>query len=62
MIARSSGITGTAEALSAELYRADAEYSLIADRGSAEQFHARRWPNNATPLSGIDWLWSAKRA
>src|ERR1700730_17531924 len=29
---------------------------------SAEYFHARIWPNNATRLSGIDWLWSAKRA
>jgi hypothetical protein len=29
---------------------------------SAEQFHARLRPNNATRLSGIDWLWSPKRA
>jgi hypothetical protein len=28
----------------------------------AEQFHARLWLNNATRLSGIEWLWSAKRA
>jgi hypothetical protein len=34
----------------------------IAQRPSAEQFHARLRPNNATTLSGIDWLWSAKRA
>ena len=29
---------------------------------SAEQFNARQWLNNATRLSGIEWLWSAKRA
>jgi hypothetical protein len=29
---------------------------------SAEQFHFQRWLNNATRLSRIDWLWSAKRA
>jgi hypothetical protein len=29
---------------------------------SAEQFHARLWPNNATRLSGMEWLWRAKRA
>jgi hypothetical protein len=34
-----------------------------ADRAvSAEQFHARIRPNNATTLSGMDWLRSAKRA
>src|SRR5215831_19276679 len=27
-----------------------------------EQFHAPRWPNNATRLSGMEWLWPAKRA
>src|SRR5215472_12436029 len=31
-------------------------------RSRPEQFHARRWPNNATRLSEIEWLWSAKRA
>ena len=31
-------------------------------RCSAEQFHARTAPNNATRLSGMEWLWSAKRA
>src|SRR6185369_13319982 len=25
-------------------------------------FHARGAPNNATRLSGMEWLWSAKRA
>src|SRR5438105_7986248 len=29
---------------------------------SAEQFHARSAPNNATRLSGMEWLWSGKRA
>ena len=29
---------------------------------SVEQCHARTAPNNAIRLSGIDWLWSAKRA
>src|SRR5215469_7210166 len=24
---------------------------------AAEQFHARRWRNNATRLSTIEWLW-----
>ena len=28
----------------------------------SEQFHARLWLNNATRLSGMEWLWSAKRA
>ena len=28
----------------------------------SEQFHGELWPNNATRLSRIDWLWSAKRA
>src|SRR5215813_10231096 len=28
----------------------------------SEQFHARLWANNATRLSGMEWLWSAKRA
>src|SRR4029450_2578944 len=28
----------------------------------AEQFHARNAPNNATRLSGMEWLWSGKRA
>src|SRR5215472_2092116 len=28
----------------------------------AEQFHAQVPPNNATRLSAIEWLWSAKRA
>jgi uncharacterized membrane protein YeiH len=27
-----------------------------------EQFHAPTAPNNATRLSGMEWLWSAKRA
>jgi hypothetical protein len=31
-------------------------------RSGSEQFHAELWPNNATRLSRIDWLWSAKRA
>src|SRR6516164_548557 len=31
-------------------------------RSGPEQFHARLWRNNATRLSGIEWLWSAKRA
>jgi hypothetical protein len=38
---------------------------IIATAGGAvlaEQFHARLWPNNATRLSGMEWLWSAKRA
>jgi hypothetical protein len=29
---------------------------------SAEQFHARERPKYATRLSGIQWLWPAKRA
>jgi hypothetical protein len=34
-------------------------YSPTADRAvSVEQFHGRLWPNNATILSGIEWLWS----
>src|SRR5882672_11027506 len=38
-------------------------FSPTADRAvSAEQFHARLRPNNATRLSGKEWLWSAKRA
>ena len=40
-------------------------YPLAPDslrRPPAEQFHARLWPNNATRLSGMEWLWSAKRA
>ena len=28
----------------------------------SEQFHARTAPNNATRLSGMEWLWWAKRA
>jgi hypothetical protein len=31
-------------------------------RSGSEQFDARLWPNNATRLSGMEWLWSAKRA
>jgi hypothetical protein len=31
-------------------------------RSGSEQFHARLSPNNATRLSGMEWLWSAKRA
>ena len=31
-------------------------------RPGSEQFHARLWLNNATRLSGMEWLWSAKRA
>src|SRR5690349_7960781 len=31
-------------------------------RCGSEQFHARLQPNNATRLSGMEWLWSAKRA
>jgi hypothetical protein len=31
-------------------------------RSGSEQFHARLWLNNATRLSGMEWLWSAKRA
>ena len=27
-----------------------------------EEFHARLWRNNATRLSGMEWLWPAKRA
>src|SRR3954451_3574237 len=29
---------------------------------TAEQFHARIAPDNATTLSGIEWLWRLKRA
>src|SRR5215831_16448101 len=35
-------------------------YCRITGSGS-EQFHARPWLNNSTRLSGMDWLWSAKR-
>src|SRR5262249_61790835 len=28
----------------------------------AEQFDDRHWPNNATRLDRIDWLWAANRA
>ena len=28
----------------------------------SEQFHALLWLNNATRLSGMEWLWSPKRA
>src|ERR1700730_8410695 len=28
----------------------------------SEQFHGELWPNNATRLPRIDWLWSVKRA
>src|SRR5215472_4076867 len=31
-------------------------------RSGPEQFRARLWRNNATRLSGIEWLWPAKRA
>src|SRR5262252_6690022 len=31
-------------------------------RSGSEQFHARLVPNNATRLSGMVWLWPAKRA
>src|SRR5499427_3013297 len=31
-------------------------------RSGSEQFHARLVPNNATRLSGMEWLWPAKRA
>ena len=31
-------------------------------RSGCRHFHAELWPNNATRLSRIDWLWSAKRA
>jgi hypothetical protein len=31
-------------------------------RSGSEQFHARLWPNNATRLSGKDWLCCATRA
>jgi len=31
-------------------------------RPGSEQFHARLWLNNVTRLSGMEWLWSAKRA
>ena len=31
-------------------------------RPGSEQFHARLWLNHATRLSGMEWLWSAKRA
>src|SRR5712691_273988 len=38
-------------------------FSPTSDRAvSAEQFHARLWPNNATRLSGKEWLWAVKRA
>src|ERR1700674_5309798 len=56
-------ITDPAEALSADRYRADCR--IFTYRGcavSAEQFHARLWPNNATRLSGKDWLCCATRA
>src|SRR5262252_1345090 len=31
-------------------------------RSGSEQFHARLVPSNATRLSGMEWLWPAKRA
>ena len=31
-------------------------------RSGSKHFHAELWPNNATRLSRIDWLLSAKRA
>jgi adenylate cyclase len=31
-------------------------------RSGSEQFHGRLQPNNATRLSGMEWLWSANRA
>jgi hypothetical protein len=37
--------------------------NVLPIRGSgSEQFHARLSPNNATRLSGMEWLWSAERA
>jgi hypothetical protein len=40
-----------------------AEIFTIADRAvSAEQSQAQLWPNNATRLSGKEWLWAATRA
>ena len=48
---RSSGFSGSAEPL-----------VLPKTRSESEQFHARLWPNNATRLSGREWLWPAKRA
>ena len=63
MIICSSQGTDIAEALGAGLYRGITEYSPIVDRaGSAEQFHARIWPNNVTRLSGNEWLCAATRA
>jgi len=61
--ARISESAGTVEALCTELHRADCQTFTPADHaGSAEQSDARRWPNNATRLSGNEWLWAAKRA
>jgi hypothetical protein len=36
--------------------------SVRRTRSGFEQFHARLSPNNATRLSGTEWLWPAKRA
>jgi hypothetical protein len=48
---------------SAEHHRADCRIFTIADRAVlAEQFHSRTVPNNATRLSGKDWLCTATRA
>jgi hypothetical protein len=61
--ARGTESIGTTEALVAVLHRADCRIFTAADHaGSTEQFHARRCPNNATRLSGIEWLWPTKRA
>jgi len=41
----------------------EAAVTLTADDAfSAEQCHARLWPNNATRLSGKEWLCCATRA
>src|SRR5262245_13846988 len=49
----------------ADVARSAFHYSVIVlriTRSGSEQFHARLWLNNATRLSGMEWLCSAQRA
>ena len=49
----------------ADIFRSAFHYSVNVLRTTCsgpEQFHARLSLNNATRLSGMEWLWSANRA
>src|SRR5215471_14674320 len=61
-----TGIYADKQAVRVEAIRGDRaaiEFRVLGImRSGSEQFHARLWHNNATRLSGIEWLWSANRA